>query len=173
MAHRRLRPRVTGAVAVAGAVLIATLAGATAGTALAADHAVSIAGFAFAPQSITVTVGDTVTWTNSDSTAHTATADDASFDTGSIANGTSKSATFSTAGTFPYHCSIHSSMTGTIVVEAAAGGGATPAPTTPATDAVASPAAGSSNQLGAFLAVVAAGWLLGLALVRRRLAGGD
>jgi plastocyanin len=167
MAERRLRIRVAGSLA--GGALIAALAGGTAGTALAADQAVSIAGFAFSPQSITVTVGDTVTWTNSDSAAHTATADDNSFDTGSIANGGSDSVTFSTAGTFAYHCSIHSSMTGTVVVEEAAGGGAAPAPTTPATDTVASPAAGSSNQFVAFLAVVAGAWLLGLAAVRRRL----
>jgi plastocyanin len=169
MAERRFRTRVAGSLA--GAALIAALAGGTAGTALAADHAVSIAGFAFSPQSITVTVGDTVTWTNSDSASHTATADDNSFDTGSIANGGSKSVTFSTTGTFPYHCTIHSSMTGTVVVEAAAGGGATPAPTTPATDTVASPVAGSPNQFGAFLAVLAAAWLLGLAVVGRRLTG--
>lgn len=168
MAERRLRTRVAGNLA--GAALIAALAGGTAGTALAADQAVSIAGFAFSPQSITVTVGDSVTWTNSDSVSHTATADDDSFDTGSIANGGSKSVTFSTAGTFAYHCSIHSSMTGTVVVEAAAGGGAAPAPTTPATDAVASPGAGSFDQSEVALLVFATVGLLGLVIVQRRLA---
>src|SRR6476646_3019401 len=90
-------------------------------TVLAADHAVDIAGFAFSPQSVTVGVGDSVTWTNADAQGHTATADDASFDTGTISNGSSKSVTFSTAGTFAYHCKIHPQMTATVVVEAAAG----------------------------------------------------
>jgi plastocyanin len=88
--------------------------------AAAASTAVDIAGFAFAPQTVTVNVGDTVTWSNSDARSHTATADDGSFDTGTISNGASKSVTFSTAGTFAYHCSIHPQMTATVIVQAAA-----------------------------------------------------
>jgi plastocyanin len=101
----------------AGAVSLAT---AFAPAALAVDHAVDIAGFAFSPQSITVAVGDTVTWSNSDAQNHTATADDGSFDTGTVSSGSPKSVTFSTAGTFAYHCKIHPSMTATVVVEDAA-----------------------------------------------------
>jgi Copper binding proteins, plastocyanin/azurin family len=86
---------------------------------VAANTAVDIAGFAFAPQSVTVRVGDTVTWSNSDARSHTATADDGSFDTRTIANGASRSVTFSTAGTFGYHCKIHPTMTATVVVKAA------------------------------------------------------
>ena len=93
---------------------------------MAADSPVSIAGFAFDPATVTIQVGDSVTWTNADSVAHTATAGDGSFDTGSIANGDSETVTFDTAGTFAYICSIHPQMTGSVVVEAAA---ATPAPT--------------------------------------------
>ena len=93
---------------------------------VAADSAVTIAGFAFDPATVTIQVGDTVTWTNQDSAAHTATAGDGSFDTGSIANGGSQTVTFDTAGTYAYICSFHPQMTGSVVVEAAA---ATPRPT--------------------------------------------
>lgn len=82
----------------------------------ATGNAVSIAGFSFQPAAITVAVGTTVTWTNDDSTSHTVTADDASFDSGSLAKGATFKQTFATAGTFAYHCSIHSSMKGTVTV---------------------------------------------------------
>jgi plastocyanin len=75
---------------------------------------VSIAGFAFSPPDLSVPVGTAVTWTNNDNTAHTATADDNSFDCGVIAAGQSFTFTFTTAGTFTYHCKIHPSMTGKI-----------------------------------------------------------
>jgi plastocyanin len=138
------------------------------GVALAADHAVAISGFAFSPREITVTVGDTITWTNSDAQAHTATADDGSFDTGTIGNNASGSATFSTAGTFPYHCKIHSSMTGTITVQAAAGGSGGSGATTPPSDTVADAASPVLwGPIGAALVLVGA-FLIGLALTGRR-----
>jgi plastocyanin len=87
-------------------------AGATAG----GGGRVAIAGFAFAPASVTVAVGTTVTWTNRDSATHTVTADDRSFKSDKLANGATFSQTFTTAGTFTYHCSIHPSMTATITV---------------------------------------------------------
>jgi plastocyanin len=140
------------------------------GAALAADHAVAISGFAFSPKTVTVTVGDTVTWTNSDSTAHTATADDGSFDTGTLGNGATGSATFSTAGTFAYHCKIHAAMTGTITVEAAAGGSGGSGATTPPSDTepIARPAV-SWDWVGVALVLVGA-FLIGLALAGRRFA---
>jgi plastocyanin len=104
--------RATAALIGLLAVLIAS------GTARAADQTVSIAGFAFSPGTVTVTEGDTVTWTNDDSTAHTATGD--GFDTERLDPGQSATITFSTAGTFAYGCAIHSQMRGTVVVEAAA-----------------------------------------------------
>jgi plastocyanin len=82
-----------------------------------ATNTVSIANMAFAPGIITVSAGTTVTWTNNDNMAHTVTADDNSFDSGSIALGGTFSKMFSTAGTYPYHCTIHSTMKGTIVVK--------------------------------------------------------
>jgi plastocyanin len=78
--------------------------------------AVEIADFAFAPEASDVKVGDSVKWTNKDGAAHTVTADDGAFDSGNLAGGKSFSFTFEEAGTFAYHCNIHQSMTGTVVV---------------------------------------------------------
>ena len=77
----------------------------------------SIASFSFQPAALTVSVGTTVTWTNNDSASHTVTADDGSFKSGTLGKGETFSQTFATAGTFAYHCAIHSSMTGTITVQ--------------------------------------------------------
>jgi plastocyanin len=79
--------------------------------------AVTIKDFAFAPGSITVAAGTTVTWTNQDSASHTVTADDGSFDSKALATGATFSQTFPTAGSFTYHCAIHTSMTATVVVQ--------------------------------------------------------
>jgi len=165
-----VQPRLRARFIAGTVVAIAAIASIGGGVALAADHAVAIAGFAFSPKDVTVTVGDTVTWTNSDATAHTATADDGSFDTGTIgANGTG-TATFSTAGSFPYHCKIHSSMTGTITVEAAAGGsGSGSGATTPPSDTDPVVAASAEVPLGSVLAVVGAG-MFAFVLARRRFA---
>ena len=81
-----------------------------------AANAVSIVDFAFQPSSLTVAKGTAVTWTNTGSVGHTVTADDASFTSDTIAAGTSFSHTFDTAGTFSYHCSIHSQMKATVTV---------------------------------------------------------
>jgi plastocyanin len=173
MAQIRLRSgyRANVAAGVIGALLALGVVGG--GVAVAADNAVAISGFAFSPREITVTVGDTITWTNSDAQAHTATADDGSFDTGTIGNNATGTATFSAAGTFPYHCKIHSSMTGTITVEAAAGGSGGPGgsgATTPPSDTapVAQPAV-SWDWVGVALVLVGA-FLIGLALAGRRFA---
>jgi len=58
-----------------------------------------------------------VTWSNADGTPHTATSNTGAFDTQNIAAGASKSVTFSTTGTFQYHCSIHPGMMGTVIVQ--------------------------------------------------------
>lgn len=76
---------------------------------------VTIKNFAFDPASVTVKVGDSVTFKNEDSTAHTVTG--TNFDSGQIAPSASYSQKFDTAGTFDYHCSIHPSMTGTVIVQ--------------------------------------------------------
>ena len=80
-------------------------------------NSVSIKGMAFSNASLTITAGASVKWTNNDSYSHTVTADDGSFDSGSIAPGSTYSHTFPVAGTYNYHCSIHPSMKGAIVSE--------------------------------------------------------
>ena len=79
--------------------------------------AVTIQNFSFGPASLEVAVGATVTWTNQDTAGHTVTADDGSFDSDTLSNGATFSQTFATAGTFAYHCKIHSSMKATIIVK--------------------------------------------------------
>jgi len=88
----------------------------------AASSGVTIKDFKFSPATISVSVGDTITWNNQDVAPHTATANDGSFDTGSLSKGKSGSHTFTAAGSFPYICSIHPSMKGTVTVAAASGG---------------------------------------------------
>lgn len=75
-----------------------------------------IENFAFDPKQITAKVGETVTWKNDDSTAHTVTADDGSFDSGNLATDKTFSHKFDKPGTYSYHCSLHSSMVATVVV---------------------------------------------------------
>lgn len=78
--------------------------------------AIEIKGFAFTPRNVTVKVGTQVTWTNKDSAPHTVTADDHSFDSGTLNQGQSFTFQFTTPGTFPYICAIHPSMQATITV---------------------------------------------------------
>jgi|SRR5271157_1142989 len=84
---------------------------------------VVIQNFAFSPQTVTVPKGTTVTWTNQDGVNHTVvnaktdtSADSTLFKSDPLATGQSFSFTFSTPGTYPYHCSIHPGMTGTVIV---------------------------------------------------------
>src|SRR5438477_4592572 len=94
---------------------------------LAATSAVNIQNSAFAPTTTTIKVGDTVTWTNRDGFSHTSTSDTGAWNTGVITAGASGSFTFTSAGTFAYHCSIHSFMKATVIVQAVN----TPQPTAP------------------------------------------
>ena len=77
---------------------------------------VSIKDFAFNPAAITAKVGDVITFTNGDSAGHTATLDDGSCFTPTIAGGASDGLTFTAAGIYPFHCAIHATMMGTITV---------------------------------------------------------
>jgi len=79
--------------------------------------AVEIKGFAFSPATITVPIGTTVTWTNEDSTTHTVTSKTGVFDSGSMSQGASFSHAFTDVGDFEYHCSIHTSMVGHVIVK--------------------------------------------------------
>jgi plastocyanin len=77
---------------------------------------VEIDNFMFMPGMLTVRAGTTVTWKFDDSTDHTVTANDNSFNSPPMSGGKTFTHTFTTAGTVAYHCSIHPFMTGTIVV---------------------------------------------------------
>lgn len=86
----------------------------------ATEYFVDIPGFNFDPAELTIMEGDIVTWTNNHTFNHTSTSDDGStWDSGIIPPGESFSHTFTAAGTYPYHCTIHLSMTGTITVNPA------------------------------------------------------
>jgi plastocyanin len=85
-------------------------------TAATATNAGTIKGFSFQPEVLKVKVGAKVTWTNDDTVAHTVTADTTSFASGSLQPGGSFSFTFIRPGTYAYHCSIHPSMHGSVVV---------------------------------------------------------
>jgi len=84
---------------------------------LAVIHDVSIIDFAFEPQSDKVTVGDTVRWTNNGASLHTSTSNTGVWNSPNLNTGQSFIFQFNTIGSFPYHCAIHTSMTGTIVVK--------------------------------------------------------
>ncbi|HST68154.1 MAG TPA: cupredoxin domain-containing protein [Solirubrobacterales bacterium] len=81
----------------------------------AATKTVQVKGFAFKPATVKVERGSQVAFANSSNVAHTATG--AGFDTRRIAPGKSVSVRFKKAGTFAYHCKIHSFMKGKVVVE--------------------------------------------------------
>ncbi len=77
---------------------------------------VEIADFAYDPDPVTVQAGGKVIWLNQDSAPHTATAEDGSFDTGTLEEGKLKSETFKQAGTYEYICQIHPDMHGVVEV---------------------------------------------------------
>jgi plastocyanin len=103
--------------------MIAILLGATSGTrSLAADSAtpaaeVNIDNFSFSPATIKVKAGTTVTWTNRDDIPHTVVANDKSFKSKVLDTGEKFSFAATKPGTYPYFCSVHPKMTGTLVVE--------------------------------------------------------
>jgi len=88
----------------------------TGAPAAAAGDKVNIDNFAFAPATLTVKAGSTVTWTNRDEEPHTVAAADGSFHSPGMGTGATFSHTFSSAGKFDYVCSIHPMMHGTVVV---------------------------------------------------------
>jgi plastocyanin len=140
-----------------------------------ASASVSIGDNFYSPASVSIGVGDTVTWANNGQAQHSATADNGSFDTGVFGPGVRRSHTFTQAGTFSYYCTVHGqAQSGTVRVLAASGGGGNGGgggPTTSATGeseaaAVASPdAAGTSTTLPATGMAAGVLALVGLALV--------
>ncbi len=108
--------------------LFCLVPGLLAPAARAADQTVNITGLAFSPRNVTIQVGDTVTWVNNNQGAHNVVANNGSFRSGEPEDQFTFSHTFTTAGSFGYHCQPHQAlgMTGTVTVEAGGGGGDTP-----------------------------------------------
>lgn len=124
------------AVLILTAAVLSTLAGILPQKSYAANvdatvvsGASNLADKAFSPNPIQAAVGDTVTWTNKDTTLHTVTSGktptpDNTFDSQyTLAPGKTFSYTFNTAGTFDYFCKLHPTMVGTVVVGGGGGGG--------------------------------------------------
>ena len=88
----------------------------TAAVTTSAKNEISIKGNAFSPDNLSIKVGDTVTWINNDSYAHTVKGKIGEFDSGNMASGGKFSFTFDKEGTIDYICGIHTFMTGKIVV---------------------------------------------------------
>src|SRR5947208_9143944 len=83
-------------------------------TVAALAASVTVQDFQYIPSSVTVSAGQSVTWTSQGPSPHTVTADGGSFDSGTLNPGQSFTHSFTTAGTFPYHCQFHSQMHGTV-----------------------------------------------------------
>jgi LPXTG-motif cell wall-anchored protein len=150
-----------------------------------ATASVSVGDNFFSPASVSVNVGDSVTWRNTGAAPHSATANNGSFDTGVFASGQSRSHTFTRAGTFTYFCTVHgASQSGTVRVASTGGGGgggdgADASSGSSEAAAVASPdAAGTSTSLPATGFAAGGLGLVGFALLgagtalRRREKGG-
>jgi plastocyanin len=106
-----------GLAALSGAA--AALAPAAIAVAAPAGPKVNIDNFTFAPVTLTVGVGTTVTWTNRDDIPHTVTATDRSFKSKVMDTEGVFAFTFTKPGTYGYFCSIHPHMVGTVVVKGA------------------------------------------------------
>ncbi len=117
--------KISSLAAVAALALAVVAAGPRAGarasdapstSATSAPLIVHTKDFAFAPPTLTIPVGTTVTFVNDDDVAHTVTATDKSFDSGNMDKGAKWTHTFNTAGTFAYFCTYHPFMKAKIVV---------------------------------------------------------
>jgi len=104
-------------VMVATLLLSAGSPGSSANTAEPASAEVKVDNFSFGPATLTVAVGTTVTWTNRDDIPHTIVSTDKVFKSKVLDTDEKFSFTFSKAGTYPYFCSIHPKMTGSVVVQ--------------------------------------------------------
>jgi plastocyanin len=80
-------------------------------------NVVQIRNFAFVQANLSVSKGTTVTFVNCDEVTHTSTSDAGVWDSGSLTPTSTFQRTFSTSGSFPYHCNPHPSMKGTVVVQ--------------------------------------------------------
>jgi plastocyanin len=114
-----IHPEMIGTIAVkgAGGTPPPPPAPTTAPPPVTAKGDIQITDFDYAPRSITITAGQSLTFVNSGAARHSATARDGSFDTGLLPRGQSATRTFGTPGTFLYFCTLHANMTGTILVQ--------------------------------------------------------
>jgi plastocyanin len=99
-----------------GATVAAVALGVLAGGANAAPVPVTIEFQSFAPGTLDVLPGDTVTWANTSGRRHTVTADGGQFDSGDVFDGGFFTQTLSALGSYPYHCSVHPGMVGEVDV---------------------------------------------------------
>jgi plastocyanin len=110
-------------VTIASSILVGMAVGALAVAAHAQipGSAVTIDNFTFGPQLIKVKTGDIVTWTNHDDIPHTVRSTTAAFKSNALDTDEKFSFTFAAPGKYDYFCSLHPTMTGSIVVEADTG----------------------------------------------------
>jgi plastocyanin len=108
---------VSALIAVVLLVVGSPIVTANAAQAAAKTAEVKIDNFSFGPNTLTVAVGATVTWTNHDDIPHTAVSTDGVFKSKVLDTDEKFSYTFTKAGNYPYFCSIHPKMTGMIVVQ--------------------------------------------------------
>jgi plastocyanin len=105
------------ALMIATLLLSAASPGSSAQTPQPGTAEVKIDNFSFGPATLTVTVGATVTWTNRDDIPHTVVSTEKVFKSKVLDTDETFSYTFRKAGTYPYFCSVHPKMTGSIVVQ--------------------------------------------------------
>jgi plastocyanin len=121
--RRRRMTLLLGAVGVTALLAAAlpelTAAGAAAVTAAASSATVDIDNFAFTPAALTVTAGTTVTWKNEDDSPHRIGDKNGTFKSAALDTDDSFSHTFAAPGEYPYICTIHPYMVGTIIVKPA------------------------------------------------------
>jgi plastocyanin len=110
-----------------------------------ATASVSLAGKAFSPASVTVAVGGVVTWTNNDSMPHNVTSSSGAFHSTTLNPGQVFSFTFTTPGTYPYSCTFHGGMNGTVIVPTATGSVPAPAPAQAPASAPKAPVGGHAS----------------------------
>jgi plastocyanin len=116
---RRVWPAVLAGPVVVAILLVAGVKSpsASAQQAAATSAEVKIDNFSFAPATLTVPAGTTVTWTNRDDIPHTVVSDDKVFKSKVMDTDEKFSYTFSKSGTYAYFCSVHPKMTGKVVVQ--------------------------------------------------------
>lgn len=86
---------------------------------MGANTNVDIIDYAFSPAAVTIHAGDSVTWIWAGSATHTSTSNTGLWDSGFLSTGSRFTNNFNASGSFPYHCNVHLSMTGTINVQTA------------------------------------------------------